>query len=338
MAKGIGAVTALAVAALGTALAGQQPQNPTFTTGTRTVAVFATVTNAQGRLVPDLTRDDFAVDDNGKRQPLTLFANDIQPITVVMLLDRSGSMKRNFKLEQRAAEMFVHAMVPVDKARVGTFGSRIEVQPDDFTSDRDALFKILNGDLQSDGPTPLWNAVDVGIDKLLLEQGRRVVLVFTDGVDKPMNFSNHNKSLKDVMKRAEENDVMVYAVGLEGQNGTAAADVHTGDPLGRGGLPGPLGGYRGRGLGTQPDMEKPDEGLPKIAAATGGGYFELTSLGDLLSTFDRVADELHHQYVLGFTPETLDGKMHDLAVHVLKPGLNARARKRYLASRPMRSS
>ena len=74
----------------------QEPQPPTFTTGTRTVAVYATVTNAEGRLVPDLSRDDFAIDDNGKRQVLTLFSNDIQPITVVMLLDRSGSMVPNF--------------------------------------------------------------------------------------------------------------------------------------------------------------------------------------------------------------------------------------------------
>ena len=100
-----------------------------------------------------------------------------------------------------------------------------------------------------------------------------------------------------------------------------------------------IGGIGGRGLGGygggQPQMEKPDEGLPKIAAATGGGYFELTSPRDLASTFARVADELHHQYALGFTPEKLDGKMHDLAVHLSNPDLTARARKRYMASKPM---
>jgi hypothetical protein len=80
-------------------------------------------------------------------------------------------------------------------------------------------------------------------------------------------------------------------------------------------------------------MEGPDEGLPKIAAATGGGYFELTSTRDLASTFARVANELHHQYALGFTPEKLDGKMHDLTVRVSQPNLIARARKRYLASK-----
>jgi len=82
-------------------------------------------------------------------------------------------------------------------------------------------------------------------------------------------------------------------------------------------------------------MEGPDDGLPKIAAATGGGYFELASARELAFTFERVADELHHQYALGFTPQKLDGKMHDLTVRVSHPDLTARARKRYLASKPL---
>lgn len=337
MSRTFGRVAALLTASVSVAIAAPQTQPPSFIAATRTVAVYATVTNAQGRLVPDLSRDDFAIDDNGKRQTLTLFANDIQPITLIMLLDRSGSMKPNFDLEERAAEAFVRAMLPADKARIGSFASRIQVDPPDFTPDRDALLKILRNELQEDGPTPLWNAVNTGIDKLLLEQGRRVVLVFTDGVDMPMNFGNHNKSLKDVMKRAEEENVMVYAIGLAGQNGMPGVGGRGGDQRGRGGMnPGAFGGLGGRGLGgsgSQRQMEQPDEGLPKIAAATGGGYFELTSPRDLASTFARVADELHHQYALGFTPEKLDGKMHDLTVHLSKPDVSARARKRYLASK-----
>ena len=319
------------------AVAAQQSQQPpSFTSGARTVAVYATVTNAAGRLVPDLSREDFAIEDDGKRQPLTVFSNDIQPITVVMLLDRSGSMKLNFELEEQAAEAFVRAMGPADKARIGSFAARVQIDPPEFTSDREALARILRTELQRDGPTPLWNAVDSAIDKLLLEPGRRVVLVFTDGVDMPLNF-NKNKSLKDVMKRAEERDIMVYAIGLAGQTGMPGnLQGRTPDRGGRGGLgPTGFGGLGGRGsLGSdRPQIEKPDEGLPKIAAATGGGYFELTSARDLASTFARVADELHHQYALGFTPEKLDGKMHDLAVRLSQPNLTARARKRYLASK-----
>jgi hypothetical protein len=89
-------VAVLVAASLGAPAGEPQTQPPSFTAGTRTVAVYATVTNARGRLETDLSRDDFAIDDNGKQQELTLFSNDVQPITVVMLLDRSGSMMPNF--------------------------------------------------------------------------------------------------------------------------------------------------------------------------------------------------------------------------------------------------
>jgi VWFA-related protein len=322
-------------------------QQATFSGSNRTVAVYATVTDADGRLVPDLTRDQFQVDDNGKRQELTLFANDIQPITVVILLDRSTSMRANFELVEQAAEQFVQVMLPADKARIGSFSDRIQVDPRDFTSDHDELLKILRTELQFEGPTPLWNAINVGITDLLHQQGRRVVLVFTDGRDAPMNASNNNSSLKSVMKRAEEEDVMVYAIGFSGGGGGYGSGYGGGSRGGYGGghhgggggygRGGGRGGGRGYGGGSgggggQPD--RPDEGLPKIAAATGGGYFELTSTDDLATTFTRVADELHHQYALGFTPLKLDGKLHDITLHLMSPGLTARSRRSYLATTP----
>jgi Ca-activated chloride channel homolog len=317
------------------AVAAWPQQAPTFTAANRTVAVYATVTDAGGRLIPDLERQVFEVDDNGKRQELTIFVNDIQPITVVMLLDRSGSMRAQFELVEQAAEEFVKAMLPADRARLGSFATRIQIDPREFTSDHDQLLNILRTDLQPEGPTPLWNAVNVGITALLHQEGRRVILVFTDGVDAPMNFRSNNQSLKDVMKRAEEENVMVYAIGLAGSE--PSAHTHGGY---RGGWPGPSGGHGGWGGrggygGGRPFAvaSKPDEGLPKIAAATGGGYFELTSTTNLGSTFRRVADELHHQYALGFTPGTLDGKWHTLTVRVNEPGALVRARKSYFAEK-----
>jgi len=310
-----------AVSALAVVHAQQQP--PTFGTTTRTVAIFATVTDPQGRLAADLTRDDFEVADNGVTQDLSVFSNDIQAITAIMLLDRSGSMKPNFDLQIRAAETFIHGMLPEDRLRIGNFGKDIVIDPEDFTSDRETLFKVLHGDLQKQGPTPLWNAMDRAIDKLLLEKTRRVVLAMSDGVDEPMDFSGHAKSMKDEMKRAEEDDVMIYSIGMEGL-APMQAQRATQD-------------FGGRGIAPQrrnePMMQKPDEGMAKIAAATGGGYFELKSPGDLLGNFDRVIDELHHQYALGFAPQKLDGKMHDLTVKIKKPGYTVRARKRYLAPR-----
>src|SRR6188472_119528 len=93
-------------------------QEAIFKGGTRTVAVYATVTAANGRLIPDLPRTAFTVFDDGKPQDLTLFANDLQPITVVLLIDRSVSMRANFGLVEQAAERFVQALQPGDKARI----------------------------------------------------------------------------------------------------------------------------------------------------------------------------------------------------------------------------
>ena len=331
---------ALLVPLAALAAAGVAAQAPTFTSATRTVAVYATVTGADGRLVTHLARDAFSVFDNRKKQDLTLFSSGLQPITVVMLLDRSGSMRANFRIVEEAAAAFVTAMLPGDKARIGSFSNRIQIDPHDFTSDHDQLLGILKTELQPEGPTPLWNAVNVGITALLHQDGRRVILVFTDGADRPDTM--YSASLKDVMKRAEEEDVMVYAIGLAGANpgpggygrpgGGGGGFPRGGGGGGRGrGRGGYGGGYGGGRAGSSGALDKPDEGLPKMAAATGGGYFELTSTADLSATFARVADELHRQYAMGFSLEKPDGKMHTLEVRMADPSMTVRARKSYLA-------
>jgi VWFA-related protein len=303
------------------ALAAAQ-QEPTFKSGASTVAVYATVTDSAGRLVPDLTRDDFELYDNGNRQALTLFENGKQPITVVMMLDRSGSMMGNFNLVRAAAEQFVTRLQPGDKARIGSFADRVQVDPREFTPSQRDLIEILRTQLQEAGATPLWNAINVGITALLHQDGRRVVLVFTDGMDRPMNNSSNNVSLKDAMKRAQQEDVMVYAIGLASRSPFAGRRA-------RGGYG---GGYGGMGrVRMAPPEDKPDPGLAKIAAETGGGHFELTSTDDLSTTFARVADELHGQYALAFTPQKLDGKPHKIEVLLRDRFLTARTRKTYIA-------
>jgi Ca-activated chloride channel family protein len=325
------AVSALVAAAVRAASpSAPQDQEPVFRTGTRTVPVYVTVTDAEGRLVPDLGRDDFEIYDNGKLQPISIFANEIQPIMVVMMLDRSGSMVDNFRRVQEAAEQFVTRLLPADKARIGSFSYRIQVDPRTFTNDRDELLRILYKELQEPGPTPLWNAVSVGMTALLHQEGRRVVLVFTDGADRPGNDRATNMSLGDVMKRAREEDVMVYAVGLMGRAPTGGMGGR-GAHGGWGRYPPPPGG--GSGMSR---LQKPDEGLARIAAESGGGYFELESTDNLGATFTRVAEELHRQYAMGFSPEKLDGKTHKLDVRVKRPGMTARARKSYVAT-PTRS-
>ena len=292
-------LTAAAVVLVAGGLAAQQP---TFKSGAKTVAVFATVT-AGGEMITGLARDEFEVRDNGKTQPITVFSTDVQPISVVVMLDRSGSMRGNLRLVEGAAEAFVRQMLPSDKARIGSFAENVQIDPENFTSNKEELVGILRSRLQQKGPTPLWNAIDQAAATLKSQEGRRVVLVFTDGADNPGNFRINNTSFMDVMRRAQEADVMVYAIGLEG---------------------------RGTGLGMS---QSPDAGLPAIAAETGGGYFELRNTQDLAATFARVADELHRQYLIGFEPTKLDGKMHKLEVRVKKPDAKVRARKEYLAAK-----
>jgi Ca-activated chloride channel homolog len=293
--------------------AAQQP----IRSGARTVAIYATVTDEAGRLVDNLTRDDFEVFDNGKRQPLTIFSAETLPISVVLLLDRSLSMRANFRLVEVAAGEFVKRLEPADTARIGSFASRIQLDPREFTGDHEELTNILRTELQPAGPTPLWNAVGVGVTALLRQEGRRVILVFTDGADAPLNGSSNNLNKDEATKRALGENVMVYAIGLTSEMRVSRAGA------------GRAAGVRGpRGVTI---VQKPDEGLPKIAQETGGGYFELTRTDDLGSTFARVADELHRQYALGFEPPALDGKSHRLEVRTKRPGLTVRARRSYLA-------
>jgi VWFA-related protein len=319
-------VTPVAVMLLVAFAAGQEqtaPPSTTFRSGSRTVPVYVTVTDKTGRLVTDLTREDFEVYDNGKKQTLTLFESGVQPITLVMMLDRSGSMASNFRLVRSAAEQFVSHLLPGDKARVGSFANRIQLDPREFTSSQRDLIEILRTELQEPGPTPLWNAVNVGITALLHQDGRRVVLVFTDGMDRPIG--SNNISFRDVARNAGREDVMIFAVGL------ASAE-----PSGRRrGAGGGLGGFGSGVLRPRPEPAKVDPGLRRIAAETGGGYFELTSANNLGPTFTRIADELHRQYALAFTPDVLDGKTHKLEVRVKRPDTVARARKSYIARKDM---
>ena len=140
-------------------------QQPTFRSGTQTVPLYVTVTDAQGRLVPDLVKDDFQVLDNNMPQEITLFDNAVRPITAVVMLDTSGSMTMNLDLVKQAAEQFVIRLLPDDKAKVGAFNDKIEFGSAEFTNDRDELAASIR-ELDFGNATRLWDAVDASINEL----------------------------------------------------------------------------------------------------------------------------------------------------------------------------
>ena len=268
-------------------------QGPTFKTGTQVVSIFATVTDQQKRLVPDLTKDDFSVFDNEKPQPVVYFDNSIRPINVVVMLDTSGSMTLTIDLLKQAAEQFLLRLLPEDRGRVGAFNDKIQFNAR-WSSDRDQMITDAKN-LDFGNGTRLWDAAGASLDELKNIDGRKVILLFTDGDD-----TESKMRLSAVLDRARAEEVMIYAIGLESKF-----------------------------LGT---TTKPDGGLRKIADETGGGYFELTRATDLAPTFTKVAQELHSQYVIGFAPTALDNKVHKLAVRVKQSGMTAQARRSYLAA------
>jgi Ca-activated chloride channel family protein len=290
-------VGALAVSLAGSALSDVEGQEPTFRSSTRIVPVVTTVTDMQGRLVPMLEREEFSILDNGKPQDVTFFQNDVQPFTVVVMLDYSASMTANLDRLAAAAEQFLLRMLPQDRGQVGAFSDKIQFSGT-FTNDRDDLIFALK-DLQFGNPTRLYDAINESLMMLHGVEGRKVVLAFTDGDDTASRVG-----MGDVLDRARDEEAMIYAIGMESEYFNGQRMVRT----------------------------RPDRGLRRLAEETGGGYFELKKSDDLSPTFTRVAQELHSQYTLGFTPATLDGKEHKLVVRMRQPGMNARARRTYIAS------
>jgi Ca-activated chloride channel family protein len=307
-----------------TALSAQQ-QPPTFRAGTGTVPVWATVTDGAGGFALDLTRDDFEVKDNGKVQAITQFTTDAQPLSVVLLLDGSSSMATVFRTVMEGAASFVLRMLPADRTAIASFSDRFQWrQP--FTSNRDELLNHLADEfnIRMGIETRLWEALLESVLVVGREPGRRVVVVLSDGKNwvaggtgarrlgppgpgpgrpqptyAPSGASSVSPS--SVLTSTIGRDTMVYAVAIWTREDNA--------------------------------QSAPSSAVMRVAEDTGGGFVELRESDDINAVFTEIARELHQQYVIGFTPQTLDGKTHKLEVRVRRPGMIVRARRSYVAEK-----
>lgn len=305
------AVTLVALAALSFPVRAQAPG--VFRGTGDMVRVFVTVTGRDDRIVTSLSRDQFEIRDNGRVQPLALFDNTPQPVRLVVMLDVSGSMSGNLSLLRAASDELFARLRPDDLVRVGTFGHDIAISPA-FTGDRRALVAALPRFIDPDAPTPLWRAVDQAMDAFGDVEGRRVVLVLSDGKDGgPRRFGERYIGQLDVVERARREDVMIYGIGLHSRQAAGRMPV------------------AGANLAAMMAADFPDPGLGTAATESGGGYLEIRPRQDLGAAFARVADELHSQYLLGFTPPVLDGKTHRIEVRVSDRTAKPRARKSYVA-------
>jgi len=283
-----------------------------FRGGTRTVPIYASVNDRAGGFVLDLTKDDFEILDNGKVQPISLFTTDLQPVSLLILMDGSGSMLQVFNSVIDAVNSMITRMLPDDRTAIASFADVFQMrQP--FTSDRDELLRHMEDqfNVRMGNETRLWDALSESVIALSREEGRRVVLVLTDGKEWANTMGAMGQPTygqpylttapASLVSFAVGKDVVIYAIA-----------VWTRD---------------------QALVERPSRSIESLSTETGGGFVEMRESDDINAITSRISRELHQQYVLGFTPQVLDGKTHKLEVKVKRQGLTVKARKSYVAAK-----
>ena len=279
-----------------------QQEQPLFRTTTRVISVFATAQGPDGRLVPNLAKEDFLVLDNGRPAEITVFSNAPQSITAVVMVDVSSSMYSQMPRVTESLHHFVSTLQQGDRIRIGSFGAEVALSHS-LTGDRDTLRRVLDEELWAGGTSPLWRGLDVAMKALAGEPGRRVVLALTDGVN---SAPGGNASLPeipggfDAVKRRAVDDagVMIYAVGYRD----------------------PMSGMRLKG------------DIVDLTGLTGGGHADVGPDENLGRAFEEIGKGLRQQYAIGFAPAALDDKVHKLEVRALRKGVTVRARTSYLAA------
>ena len=355
-----GAVMAALVLTVPLVLLGQQEQQPRFKTGVDVVSVSATITDANGRFVGNLTRDDFVLYEDGVAQPILYFSNERVPVSLGLALDTSGSMAGEKIQAARSAlgRFLVDLLGPEDEVFVYRFSDEA-VLVQGWTSDRRQLPRLL-GDIHPSGETVLYDTVS---ESLPLAKGgqhrKKALVVISDG-----NDTGSTISLSEVQRQIRDSEILVYAVGIDGRAETgraAPSPVRPRFPPIQLRLPWP-GGRRvpgGRVPPRQPlPPAPPGPGLPPIGGGGGnpggpwnveepvneaalramtddsGGRTEIIrSARDLTPATTGIADELSRQYYLAYQSSApRDGKWHDIRVEVRKGPYHVRARRGFVAS------
>jgi len=321
---------------------------------TTLVTIPVSVMDRDGRYVPNLRKEDFRLWEDGVEQDVAFFSSVDKPFSVVLMLDTSPSTQ--FRLEdiEEAAISFVNQLRPDDRVMVVSFNGEINVLAD-FTSDRVKLDRAIRRAHTDDG-TRLYDAVDAVINRELSKvQGRKAIVLFTDGVDTTSRRATYESNLQD----AQELDALIYSVQYDTSGDVAGVtfpdpnDVFGqilggifgggrrsggGYPRGGGGYPRGGGGYpRGGARGTgRSDYELADQYLREIADSTGGRQYHADSLQNMSLAFAKVAEELRRQYSVGYYPKRpgQPGERRQIKVRANEPNLAVRSRDSYVVNSP----
>ena len=314
---------------------GETVEGDVIRTDTALVTVPVTVLDRNGRYVPQLNREQFRISENGVEQKIAYFATTDAPISVILLIDTSGST--HFRLDdiQHAAITFVSKLKDNDSVMVMSFDDRIDVQCK-ATTDRKEIERAIRR-TSTGGGTRLYDAVENILKKQLNTlTGRKAVVLFTDGVDTTSGRAGYDSTIR----LAEESDAPIYSVDYDTSGSVTMAG--SGIPSGGGGrgtifgLPLPRPGIPGGGgPGSSPgDYRRAVRYLHELSDATGGRFYSGDSLFGIEQAFTWIAEELGRQYSLGYYPNTRgkDGERRQIKVKSTEPDLVVKSRGSYIYS------
>ena len=315
----------LALCTICPAFFAQQREPPTPSTddeevvrvSTALVTVPVSVSDRQGRFIPDLRREDFHIYEDGVEQEVAFFETADKPFTVALLLDTSDSARLKFKEIQDAAVAFLEQLRTEDRVIVIAFDSNVNVLSD-ATADRARAAAAVRR-AQSGGGTSLYEAVAaVTGRRLKAVPGRKAVILFTDGVD----TSSKRATFESTLRAVEELDAVIYTVQYKTDGDVASAFQNS------------VGQQIVTAKGEPLDVAYKRAGLylHQLAGVSGGRYYSAGSSSMLAEAFARIAAELRRQYSLGYYPQNRSaaGKRRHLKVRISVPDAAVRARGGYI--------
>jgi VWFA-related protein len=299
---------------------------------TTLVTIPVSVMDRDGKYIPDLRKEDFRIYENGVEQEIAYFATVEKPFTVALVLDTSRSTRFRMEEIQEAAIAFVDQLRPDDRVMVVSFDESVRVLCEP-TSDRRTLREAIMR-ARTGGGTRLYDAVDFVLnhrfDKI---QGRKAIVLFTDGVDTMSRQASYESTLRD----AEEADALIYPIQYDTYEDVSGwpfprrrPSIILGWPFP---IPAPWPDPGGAGTGTsRAEYERGTRYLTELAQRTGARKYNADTTRSLDQAFALIAEELRRQYSLGYYPKNPphEGERRRIAVRVNRPNTVVRARDSYI--------
>jgi Ca-activated chloride channel homolog len=271
---------------------------PVFRGGVDLSTFAATVTDKKGNLITDLTKDDFEIVEDGRKQSLEYFAmgdgDAAPPMHLGLMVDASGSMQNDMKLAQGAAVKFLNMLPAAQDITLVDFDTQVRIARYPQRDFARLIERIRQR--KADGLTALYDALGTYLDGADSQDGRKVMVMYTDGGD-----TRSALSFSETMTLLKASNVTVYAIGLVDNMGSARAQVQM--------------------------------TLRRMVETTGGEAFFPSAMKDVESAYDKVLLEIKGQYHLGYqsTNTARDGAWRKVEIRLKRPGLRVRSRQGYFA-------